>query len=119
MMVNLEMEIVLIDLAEKVALQEHKLEKATKTVTTKTAEIIKEKASLIKMVLVEISKEKVNSIKTVVKIVDKMVRMDKVLIVHKMEILKIVKDFLVEEVDLLQLQHQWKKTKRLLQRKLL
>ena len=118
-MVNPEMVVDLIANAVKVVLQALKQEKAIKIEMTEIMEITKESNLETKMVLVEISKEKVNLIETVDKIVGKVLKVEEIKIVDKVEILKIDKVLPEIEVVLLHLLLQWKKTKRLLQRKLL
>ena len=117
---NLEMVVDLIANAEKVDLLALKHEKAIKIEMTEIMEItkVKEKGNSIEMEKVIISKEKVNSIEMVDKTEAKVVKVE-TKIADKAEINKIVKDLLETEMVLLLLLHQWKKTKRLLQRKLL
>ena len=118
-MVNPEMVVDLIANAVKVVLQALKQEKAIKIEMTEIMEITKESNLETKMVLVEISKEKVNLIETVDKIVGKVLKVEEIKIADKVEILKIDKVLPEIEVVLLHLLLQWKKTKRLLLRKLL
>ena len=119
-MVKLEMVVDLIANAVKVDLLVLKREKAIKIEMTETMEIkVKEKVNSIEMAKAKISKEKVNSIEMVDKTEFRVDKVAETKIADKVEINKIAKVLLETEIVLWLPLLQWKKTKRLLQRKLL